>query len=336
MAELKSSSILGNLSVTGSIISSGDIKTFKLNIPTASGGSTLGPGSNGQVLKTNGSSVYWGSESSYSLPTATSSTLGGVKVGNNITVSSGTISLTKSNVTTALGYTPPTENTTYGLASTSANGLMSAADKTKLDGVVTYQANLNPNYTSGTLLGTLWTNYETGSNLYAPTASSSQLGFVKTTSTVTSTSGLTACPIISGVPYYKNTTYSAASTSANGLMSSTDKTRLNTLSSAPFFQLKYNPIEQTGNSTMISMNVSSGFKGYPIAVYSYKASSSENIIRSVVIPLFSDVECGTGFMNNGKEVRLMYSTSAKTIYEVGIAVPVSYRRLMVFDLATAV
>ena len=49
----------------------------------------------------------------YELPAATSSTLGGVKVGSNITVSSGTISLSKSNVTDALGYTPPTTNTTY-------------------------------------------------------------------------------------------------------------------------------------------------------------------------------------------------------------------------------
>lgn len=47
----------------------------------------------------------------YSLPTASSSTLGGVKIGSNITNSSGTISLTKNNVTTALGYTPPTTNT---------------------------------------------------------------------------------------------------------------------------------------------------------------------------------------------------------------------------------
>lgn len=49
----------------------------------------------------------------YSLPTATSSTLGGVKTGSNITNSSGTISITKDNVTAALGYTPPTTNTTY-------------------------------------------------------------------------------------------------------------------------------------------------------------------------------------------------------------------------------
>ena len=126
----------------------------------------------------------------YSLPAATSSTLGGVKVGSNISVSSGTISLTKSNVTNALGYTPPTTNTTYSAATTSTAGLMSASDKSKLDGIAS------------------------GANAYSlPTASSSTLGGVKTTSTVTSTSGLTACPIISGVPYYKdtNTTYSLGS-----------------------------------------------------------------------------------------------------------------------------
>ena len=48
--------------------------------------------------------------SAYTLPNATSSTLGGVKVGSNISVSNGTISLAKSNVTSALGYTPATTN----------------------------------------------------------------------------------------------------------------------------------------------------------------------------------------------------------------------------------
>lgn len=47
-----------------------------------------------------------------------------------------------------------------------------------------------------------------------PTASSSTLGGVKTTSTVTSTSGLTACPIIGGVPYYKDTTYTFSNKAA--------------------------------------------------------------------------------------------------------------------------
>ena len=71
----------------------------------------------------------------YSLPTATSSVLGGVKVGSNITNSSGTISLTKANVTSALGYTPPTTNTTYSVATTTSNGLMSSTDKVKLENV---------------------------------------------------------------------------------------------------------------------------------------------------------------------------------------------------------
>ena len=43
---------------------------------------------------------------SYTLPKATSTTLGGVTIGSNISVSNGTISLTKGNVTSALGYTP--------------------------------------------------------------------------------------------------------------------------------------------------------------------------------------------------------------------------------------
>lgn len=45
----------------------------------------------------------------------------------------------------------------------------------------------------------------TFTNSYSLPTASSTLGGVKTTSTVTSTSGYTACPIISGVPYYKDT-----------------------------------------------------------------------------------------------------------------------------------
>lgn len=52
-----------------------------------------------------------------------------------------------------------------------------------------------------------------------PTASSSTLGGVQTTSTVTNITGFTACPIVEGVPYYYDHTYSimtAATASANG------------------------------------------------------------------------------------------------------------------------
>ena len=50
-------------------------------------------------------------DNKFSINAATSSTIGGVKIGNNISITSGTISLTKTNVTNALGYTPPTADT---------------------------------------------------------------------------------------------------------------------------------------------------------------------------------------------------------------------------------
>lgn len=78
---------------------------------------------------------------------------------------------------------------THGEATATAAGLMSASDKAKLNGIAN------------------------GANAYTLPTASSTLGGVKTTSTVTSTSGYTACPIIGGVPYYKdtNTTYSLGS-----------------------------------------------------------------------------------------------------------------------------
>ena len=136
-----------------------------LNAPTLQeGGTTLSSKYLGISAKAasatvadSANSVAWGNvtgkpSSYYTLPNASSSTLGGVKVGSNITVSSGTISLTKDNVVAALGYTPPTTNTTYDVVG--ANGTT---------------------------------------------------GLVKNGSSVTSASGYTACPIIGGVPYYKDT-----------------------------------------------------------------------------------------------------------------------------------
>lgn len=57
--------------------------------------------------KLNANQIYMTptNSTSYTLPTATSSTLGGVKIGDNITVDSGKISLTKANINYALGNT---------------------------------------------------------------------------------------------------------------------------------------------------------------------------------------------------------------------------------------
>lgn len=39
------------------------MKTNKISAPTTSGGSTYGVGTNGQILKSNGTTVYWADDS---------------------------------------------------------------------------------------------------------------------------------------------------------------------------------------------------------------------------------------------------------------------------------
>ena len=111
---------------------------------------------------------------------------------------------TKSDIT-ALGI--PESDTTYSAATTSAEGLMSAADKTKLDGV-TAGANkyTHPSYTAR------------ASGLYKVTVDGT--GHVSAATAATK-SDITAL----GIPE-SDTTYSAATTSAEGLMSAADKTKL--------------------------------------------------------------------------------------------------------------
>ncbi len=93
------------------------------------------------------------------------------------------------------------------VATQSTNGLMSAADKTKLDGIAENANNYtHPSYTAR------------ASGLYKVTVDST--GHVSAATAVTK-SDITAL----GIPE-SDTTYSAATTSAEGLMSAADKTKL--------------------------------------------------------------------------------------------------------------
>lgn len=72
-------------------------------------------------------------DTKYSLSIASKTQLGGVKIGGNISITTdGTISITSTNITDALGYTPPESDTTYkdfvGATSTSSgkSGLVPA------------------------------------------------------------------------------------------------------------------------------------------------------------------------------------------------------------------
>ena len=95
------------------------------------------------------------------------------------------------------------------VATTSSNGLMSSTDKAKLDKI------------------------DPEANKYVLPTASTTLGGVKTTSSVASASGYTACPIVGGVVYYKEASLSGLGISAtaaelnkiDGL--TTDATHLN-------------------------------------------------------------------------------------------------------------
>lgn len=61
MAQLKDTVVSGSLRATDTIYST--TNQFQiLRIPTSSNGTTYGPGTNGQILKSNGTSVYWASD----------------------------------------------------------------------------------------------------------------------------------------------------------------------------------------------------------------------------------------------------------------------------------
>ena len=170
----------------------------------------------------------------YTLPTATASALGGVKVGANLAIDSSTGVLSGD----------------YSAASSSAAGLMSAADKTKLDGIeagataITVDSAISSSSTNPVENQAIYTalagkvdtetgkglstndytdaektklaGIETGANNYSlPTAAAGTLGGVK----VGSNLAIDANGVLSG-------NYSNASSSAAGLMSAADKTAL--------------------------------------------------------------------------------------------------------------
>lgn len=126
----------------------------------------------------------------------------GVSGGGSVDLSS---YLTKTEATN----TYATKSDTY----TIEESKQAAEDAVKIKSIKVYDTALSP----------------TNKVVTIPQAATSIYGCVRTTSTVKNTSDLIAVPIINGIPYYKDTTYSVATTSANGLMASTDKTNLNNL-----------------------------------------------------------------------------------------------------------
>ena len=154
----------------------------------------------------------------YSLPTAAAGTLGGIKVGTNLSIaSSGVLSST---------------DTTYSDATTSTSGLLSTGDKSKLDGIA-----------------------DNANNYLLPTAAAGTLGGIKV-GTNLSING-------SGVLSSTDTTYSDATTSVAGLMSTSN------------FDKLAGAVMNTGNETIAGNKTFSG-----ATVFSGGFGSSSSVITS--------------------------------------------------------
>lgn len=216
--------------------------TYLTSLPIASS-STLGGVKIGSGLTVAEDGTI-SAAAAYTLPTASSSVKGGIKVGTGLTMSSETLNHSNSiTAKTAYGSTATTASANGGSITVTdikydAQGhITGSTDRTITLSQTTYTlAGLMGSTAKGSATqpvywnGSAWTNttYTLGKSVPAdakftdtvytlPTASST-LGGVKTTSTVSATTGLTACPIIDGVVYYKDTnnTYTLA-----GLVGST-------------------------------------------------------------------------------------------------------------------
>lgn len=127
----------------------------------------------------------------------------------------------------------------HDAATTSAAGFMSAEDKTKLNGIaVGANAYTHPDTVTA---GTVGTSTDTsGSTVSIPYVTYNANGHITATGThthtvtgfLTSDSTLNAAKLSGTIPAacYTDTTYSVATTSSDGLMSASDKTALNGIS----------------------------------------------------------------------------------------------------------
>lgn len=229
-----------------------------------------------------------------SIPQASSSALGGIKIGYSDNGRNYAVELDSSG---KAYVNVPWTNTIYNVATTSANGLMSSSDKSKLDGIqagadaVSFSRSLS----SGTKIGTININ-GANTDIYAPTAEESVKYGVATSTTL----GLVrigypergrnyAVKFNSSNQMYvyvpwtdSNTTYSAgAGLSLSGTAFSLAKATPTTLGGVKVSSTEINTISTVAATTFGSQN-----RIYPVqlAYPSGSAGTDGNKVLSVYVP----------------------------------------------------
>lgn len=260
-----------------------------------------------------------------SIPQASSSALGGIKIGYSDNGRNYAVELDSSGK--AYVNVPWTDtNTTYNVATTSANGLMSSSDKSKLNGIqagadaVSFSRSLS----SGTKIGTININ-GTNTDIYAPTAGEPVEYGVATSTTL----GLvrigypesgknypvelnSSNQMYVNVPWTdNNTTYSAgAGLSLSGTVFSLGKATPTTLGGVKVSSTEISTISTVAATTFGSQN-----RIYPVqlAYPSGSAGTDGNKVLSVYVPWVNTTYSVVSTSKNG--LVSMDSALAELAYE---------------------
>ena len=276
------------------------LQVFKDGVGDTSVSQTLYANNTIYVRRYNGTSwSSWteiGAGGITSIPQASSSALGGIKIGYSDNGRNYAVELDSSGK--AYVNVPWTDtNTTYNVATTSANGLMSSSDKSKLNGIqagadaVSFSRSLS----SGTKIGTININ-GTNTDIYAPTAGEPVKYGVATSTTL----GLvrigypergknypvelnSSNQMYVNVPWTdNNTTYSAgAGLSLSGTVFSLGKATPTTLGGVKVSSTEISTISTVAATTFGSQN-----RIYPVqlAYPSGSAGVGGNKVLSVYVP----------------------------------------------------
>ena len=187
-------------------------------------------------------------------------------------------------------------DTTYSNATTQANGLMSSADKTKLDGI---DVNANAGYDEIQVDEGVpgWTSLtSTNGKLQLERGANIQLTVVPT------------APVPRVNISATDTTYSVAATNADGLMSSSDKTKLNGIESGA--EVNQNAFSAVGvGSSSVAHTLSAGSKS---AQFNLIIKTGTNDGLSVSNNTATFTVKGTTYSNASTSAAGLMSSSDKT------------------------